>query len=93
MVFGSDAGVYPHGDNPRQFARMVKFGMTPLQAIQAATINAASLLKQQDKLGSIEQGMLADIIAVPGNPLEKIQVLENVTLVIKNGEIIRQPAD
>ncbi|MBD3584993.1 amidohydrolase family protein [Salinimonas sp. HHU 13199] len=93
MVFGSDAGVYPHGDNSRQFARMVKFGMTPLQAIQAATINAASLLKQQDKLGSVEPGMLADIIAVPGNPLEKIQVLENVTLVIKNGEIIRQPED
>lgn len=90
MVFGSDAGVYPHGDNPLQFTRMVEFGMTPLQAIQAATINAASLLKQQDKLGSIEAGKLADIIAVPGNPLEEIGVLENVSLVIKDGEIIRR---
>ncbi len=90
MVFGSDAGVYPHGDNPLQFTRMVEFGMTPLQAIQAATINAASLLKQQDKLGSIEAGKLSDIIAVPGNPLEEIGVLENVSLVIKDGEIIRR---
>lgn len=92
MVFGSDAGVYPHGDNPRQFARMVEFGMTPVQAIRAATINAATLLKQQDKLGSIEKGKLADIIAVPGNPLQDIKALESVSLVIKNGEVIKQPA-
>ncbi|HCY29517.1 MAG TPA: Xaa-Pro dipeptidase, partial [Alteromonas macleodii] len=60
MVFGSDAGVYPHGDNPKQFARMVKFGMTPIQAIQAATINPARLLKQEATLGSLEKGKLAD---------------------------------
>ncbi|MCG7562395.1 MULTISPECIES: amidohydrolase family protein [Pseudoalteromonas] len=87
MVFGSDGGVYPHGQNGKQFSRMVKFGMNELQALQAATINSASLLKMQDKLGSLEAGKLADIIAVPGNPLEDIQVMETVTLVIKDGKV------
>ncbi|WP_125716462.1 metal-dependent hydrolase family protein [Pseudoalteromonas rubra] len=87
MVFGSDGGVYPHGQNGKQFSRMVKFGMNELQALQAATINSATLLKMQDKLGSLEAGKLADIIAVPGNPLEDIQVMETVTLVIKDGKV------
>ncbi|RZM77071.1 Xaa-Pro dipeptidase [Pseudoalteromonas rubra] len=87
MVFGSDGGVYPHGQNGKQFSRMVKFGMNELQALQAATINSATLLKMQDKLGSLEPGKLADIIAVPGNPLEDIQVIETVTLVIKDGKV------
>lgn len=87
MVFGSDAGVYPHGDNGKQFSRMVKFGMTELQAIQAATINSATLLKQQDKLGSLSEGKLADIIAVKGNPLKDISTMENVSLVIKDGKV------
>ncbi|CCQ12843.1 Xaa-Pro dipeptidase [Pseudoalteromonas luteoviolacea B = ATCC 29581] len=87
MVFGSDAGVYPHGDNGKQFSRMVKFGMTELQALQAATINSATLLKQADKLGSLEEGKLADIIAVKGNPLSDISVMEQVSLVIKNGKV------
>ncbi|MFC0118394.1 Xaa-Pro dipeptidase [Pseudoalteromonas xiamenensis] len=87
MVFGSDAGVYPHGDNGKQFSRMVKFGMTELQAIQAATINSATLLKQQSNLGSLEAGKLADIIAVKGNPLKHIDTLENVTFVMKDGKI------
>lgn len=87
MVFGSDAGVYPHGDNGKQFSRMVQFGMTELQAIQAATINAATLLKLQQQLGSLSQGKLADIIAVKGNPLNNIATLEDVRLVIKNGTI------
>jgi imidazolonepropionase-like amidohydrolase len=86
MVFGSDAGVYPHGDNGKQFSRMVQFGMTELQAIQAATVNAANLLKQQ-QLGTLAPGKLADIIAIKGNPLENIATLENVRLVIKNGAI------
>ena len=86
MVFGSDAGVYPHGDNGKQFSRMVQFGMTELQAIQAATVNAANLLKQQ-QLGTLAPGKLADIIAVKGNPLENIATLENVRLVIKNGVV------
>ncbi|WP_125778928.1 metal-dependent hydrolase family protein [Pseudoalteromonas rubra] len=87
MVFGSDGGVYPHGQNGKQFSRMVKFGMNELQALQAATINSATLLKMQDKLGSLEPGKLADIIAVPGNPLEDIQVMETVTMVIKDGKV------
>ena len=89
MVFGSDAAVYPHGQNGRQFSRMVEFGMTPLQALQAATINSAQLLGQRDNLGSISAGKLADIVAVPGNPLEDISVMENVLFVMKDGEVFK----
>ena len=92
MVFGSDAGVYPHGDNPKQFARMVKFGMTPIQAIQAATINPARLLKQEATLGSLEKGKLADIVAVPGNPLDDMSLMEKVGFVMKDGQIVKQDA-
>ncbi|MEZ7205438.1 amidohydrolase family protein [Pseudoalteromonas sp. DY56-GL79] len=90
MVFGSDAGVYPHGDNGKQFSRMVKFGMTELQALQAATINSATLLKQNTQLGSLEVGKLADIIAVKGNPLKDISVMENVIFVMKDGKVEKQ---
>tara|TARA_Y100000994_G_scaffold247664_1_gene253510 strand:+ start:2163 stop:3467 length:1305 start_codon:yes stop_codon:yes gene_type:complete len=92
MVFGSDAGVYPHGDNPKQFARMVKFGMTPIQAIQAATINPARLLKQEATLGSLDKGKLADIVAVPGNPLDDMSLMEKVGFVMKDGQIVKQYA-
>ncbi len=92
MVFGSDAGVYPHGDNPKQFARMVKFGMTPIQAIQAATINPARLLKQEATLGSLEKGKLADNVAVPGNPLDDMSLMEKVGFVMKDGQIVKQYA-
>lgn len=92
MVFGSDAGVYPHGDNPKQFARMVKFGMTPIQAIQATTINPARLLKQEATLGSLEKGKLADIVAVPGNPLDDMSLMEKVGFVMKDGQIVKQYA-
>ena len=92
MVFGSDAGVYPHGDNGKQFARMVKFGMTPMQAIQASTINAATLLKQQEVLGSVSEGKKADIVGVKGNPLDDISLLENVGLVVKDGQIVKSLA-
>nr|WP_297348339.1 amidohydrolase family protein [uncultured Glaciecola sp.] len=90
MVFGSDAAIYPHGDNGKQFSRMVRFGMTPLQAIQAATINSATLLKQEADLGQIKAGFLADIIAVKGNPLENISLLENVHFVMKDGKVYKQ---
>jgi imidazolonepropionase-like amidohydrolase len=90
MVFGSDAAIYPHGDNGKQFSRMVRFGMTPLQAIQAATSNSATLLKQEANLGQIKAGYLADIIAVKGNPLENISLLENVQFVMKDGKIYKQ---
>lgn len=89
MVFGSDAAIYPHGDNGKQFSRMVKFGMTPMQAIQAATINSADLLKQ-DNIGQIKAGYLADIIAVDGNPIQNIDVMENVSFVMKDGVIYKQ---
>lgn len=92
MVFGSDAGVYPHGDNPKQFARMVQFGMTPMQAIQAATINPARLLKQDATLGSLDEGKLADIVAVPGNPMKDMSLMENVGFVMKDGRIVKQYA-
>jgi imidazolonepropionase-like amidohydrolase len=90
MVFGTDAGVYPHGDNGKQFSRMVRFGMTPIQAIQAATINPATMLMQQQNIGSISVGKYADIISVKGNPLQDISVLENVQTVIKDGVIYKQ---
>ncbi len=88
MVFGSDAAIYPHGDNGKQFATMVEFGMTPLQAIQAATLTSAALLKQSD-LGELKPGYLADIIAVNGNPLDNIRLLENVSFVMKDGAVFK----
>jgi imidazolonepropionase-like amidohydrolase len=91
MVFGSDAGVYPHGDNPKQFSRMVQFGMSPMQALQAATINAATLLKKQQELGSISPGKLADIVAVAGNPLDDMTKMEQISFVMKGGEIFTAP--
>jgi imidazolonepropionase-like amidohydrolase len=90
MVFGSDAAIYPHGDNGKQFSRMVKFGMTPIQAIQAATINAAQLLKWQDNIGSIEKGKYADMVAVSNDPLKDITVLESVDFVMKGGVVYKQ---
>lgn len=90
MVYGTDAQIYPHGDNAKQFSRMTKFGMTPIQAIQAATINSATLLKRQDKVGQIKAGLFADIIAIDSNPLKDIKTLENVTFVMKGGKVYKQ---
>ncbi|MFT5038735.1 MAG: imidazolonepropionase-like amidohydrolase [Flavobacteriaceae bacterium] len=89
MVFGSDAAIYPHGDNAKQFSRMVKFGMTPLQAIQAATINSAELLNWQNDMGSISKGKFADIVAVSSDPLKDIAVLESVDFVMKGGVVYK----
>lgn len=89
MVFGSDAAIYPHGDNAKQFSRMVKFGMTPLQAIQSSTINSADLLKL-DNVGQIKAGFIADIIAVDENPLKNISTLEQVRFVMKEGTVFKQ---
>ncbi len=90
MSFGTDAGVCPHGINARQFAFMVKYGMTPMQAIQSATSNAADLLGKSDLLGSLKPGKYADIIAVSGNPLEDVRLLENVKFVMKEGKVYKQ---
>ena len=90
MSFGTDAGVCPHGINARQFAFMVKYGMTPMQAIQSATSNAADLLGKSDVLGSLKPGKYADIVAVTGDPLADIHVLEHVSFVMKEGKIFKQ---
>jgi len=89
MVMGTDAGVYPHGDNLKQLSRMVQFGMTPLQALQAASINAATLLKKENDIGSLKVGAYADIIAVRGNPLDDIALLEQVAFVMKDGKVVK----
>ncbi len=91
MAFGTDAGVYPHGDNARQFPFMVQYGMTPIQAIQAATMGAADLLGKADELGSIAPGKHADIIAVAGDPLGDVSTLEHVLFVMKDGKVYKQP--
>jgi imidazolonepropionase-like amidohydrolase len=89
IAYGTDAGVYPHGLNGRQFAIMTQWGMTPMQAIQAATVNAADLLGWKDKIGSISVGKYADLVAVTENPLDKISILENVQFVMKDGVVYK----
>ncbi len=89
VAFGTDAAVYPHGLNAHEFAVMVKLGLTPLQAIQAATVNAADLLGWPGKVGSLEPGAWADIIAVDGDPLEDVTTLEHVKFVMKGGEVVK----
>jgi imidazolonepropionase-like amidohydrolase len=89
MAFGTDAGVYPHGDNARQFAKMVEWGMKPIDAIQAATVHAADLIGWSGKVGSLEPGRYADLIAVSGDPLSDVRVLESVKFVMKGGVVVR----
>ena len=89
MLFGTDAGVYPHGDNGRQFAKMVEWGMTPIQAIQAATSSAAKALNREGDVGAIAVGRYGDIVAVDGDPLKDVRVLEHVATVIKGGEVVK----
>jgi imidazolonepropionase-like amidohydrolase len=90
MTFGTDAGVCPYGIGARQFAFMVKYGMTPMQAIQAATVNAADLIGHSELFGSIAAGKSADIIAVKGDPLADIHALEHVDFVMKEGKVYKQ---
>jgi imidazolonepropionase-like amidohydrolase len=90
LTFGTDAGVYPHGDNPRQLAIMVRYGMTPMQAIQAATLTGADALGLKEKAGVIAAGHYADIIAVKGDPLTDVRLLESVQFVMKAGEIYKE---
>ena len=93
MAFGSDGAVYPHGDNGKQFAYMVEYGMAPMQAIQAATIHAAELLGWPDDVGAITPGRFADLIAVAGDPLADVTVLEDVHFVMKGGKVYKQFTD
>jgi len=90
MAFGTDAGVYPHGDNAKQFAYMVKYGMTPAQAIRAATSSAADLIGRASDVGTIEAGKYADIIAVQFDPLSDVKALEHVDFVMKGGTVYKQ---
>jgi imidazolonepropionase-like amidohydrolase len=90
IAFGTDAGVYPHGWNAKQFAWMVRYGATPMQAIQSATLWAADLIGKSDQIGSLAPGKSADIIAVRGDPLADVTVLENVTFVMKEGIVYKQ---
>ncbi len=90
IAFGTDSGVSAHGDNAKEFEYMVEVGMSELAAIQSATITTAEMLNIQDQLGTIAIGKLADIIAVDGNPLEDIKLLQNVSFVMKDGEIIKR---
>ena len=89
VAFGTDAAVYPHGLNAHEFAVMVKLGLTPLQAIQSATLNAADLLGWPGKVGSLEPGVWADVIAVDGDPLKDVTILEHVKFVMKGGAVVR----
>lgn len=91
IAFGTDSGVSPHGENAQEFQWMVEGGMSPMRAIQCATLEAAKLLKIDDRLGTLEPGKIADVVAVKGNPLEDITVTRDVVFVMKDGTVYRKP--
>ncbi len=91
MVYGTDSGVYPHGDNAKQFAVMVRYGATPLQAIQAATINAADALGWKGKVGVVQKGAWGDLVGVIGDPTKDVTLLEHPAFVMKGGATIKTP--
>ena len=88
MVYGTDAGIYPHGMNAGQFKVMVRYGMTPVEAIRSATLNAAEALDRKD-VGAIEAGRWADLVAVPGDPTQNVALLESVPFVMKGGDVVK----
>ncbi|WP_293939979.1 amidohydrolase family protein [Sphingomonas sp.] len=88
MLFGTDAGIYPHGQNARQFAKMVEWGMTPIEAIRAATISAGQALGQAEDVGQIAPGRFGDMVAVKGDPLQNVRLLEHVDAVVKGGKLV-----
>ncbi len=90
IAFGTDAGVYPHGENAKEFEYMVQAGMPPMFTIQAATLHAAQLLKHDKDFGSIEAGKYADVVAVPGNPLDDIKLMQKVNFVMKAGVVYKE---
>lgn len=91
IAFGTDAGVFLHGNNAREFELMVEAGMPPMEAIQAATIEAARLLRMDNELGSVEEGKLADLVAVEGDPLKDISAMRSVVFVMKDGQVFKKP--
>ncbi len=90
MAMGTDAGIMPHGDNAKEISKYVELGMTPMQAIETATVNAASLLGLQDEVGRLNAGMAADIVATDISPLEDITALQNITFVMRGGVVYLQ---
>jgi imidazolonepropionase-like amidohydrolase len=90
IAFGTDAAVYPHGQNAKEFEYMVQAGMPPMYVLQAATTHAAELLHKSDQLGRIAVGRAADVVAVPGNPLQDITTMQHVSFVMKDGVIYKQ---
>ncbi|BBD81179.1 Xaa-Pro dipeptidase family enzyme [Aerosticca soli] len=91
IAFGTDAAVYPHGQNAKEFEYLVQAGLPPVAALQAATTHAAELLHQQDTLGRIAEGFTADVVAVPGNPLDDITLMQKVDFVMKDGVVYKMP--
>jgi len=89
IAFGTDSSVYPHGLNARQFAWQVRYGQTPIEAIRSATVSAAELIGREKEIGSLEPGKWADLIAVKGDPLQDVRVLENVSFVMKEGKVAK----
>ena len=89
IAFGTDAAVYPHGQNAHEFELMVGAGMPPMFTIQAATINAAQLLRHDKDLGTVAAGKLADVVAVPGNPIDDISLMKRVSFVMKDGTVYK----
>jgi len=90
MIFGTDGGVYPNGDNAKQFVTMVTWGMSPMQAIQAATVTAAEALGRSQDVGAIAVGRFGDLIAVAGDPLADVSILQSVSFVMKGGSVVKQ---
>jgi imidazolonepropionase-like amidohydrolase len=91
MIYATDAGIYPHGDNAKQFAVMVRYGATPLQAIQAATLNAAQALGQEKDVGQVAVGRYGDLVGVSGDPLADVTVLDHPVFVMKGGDVVKRP--
>jgi imidazolonepropionase-like amidohydrolase len=89
IAFGTDSGAYPHGMNARQFAYMVKFGMTPMEAVRSATVVAAELMGWRDRVGALEPGLLADVVAVEGDVLDQVDLLTDVAFVMKGGRVVK----
>jgi imidazolonepropionase-like amidohydrolase len=92
IAFGTDSGIYPHGWNARQLVYHVRHGQTALEAIRAATVNAAELMGWSDRVGRIEQGLYADLVAVAGDPTDDVRLLEDVRFVMKGGAVVRDGA-
>jgi imidazolonepropionase-like amidohydrolase len=90
MAVGSDVGPFPHGTQAREFVLMVKYGMSPLAVLQADLLNGAKLLGWDGQIGALQAGYLADVVAVPGDPLQDISALQNVSFVMKGGVVYKK---